>query len=102
MVVPKVFSHICTGAHVRRVQGDQGGVRALTEMKAVVPGNAVSVEQMNACTKAFPESRANRVARNAVTSMGVVNAARDQRAAREYRETFGVSLPCAKSVTHQD
>lgn len=77
-------------------------MHALTEMKAVVPGNAVCVEQMNACSEAFPESRANRVARNAVTSMGIVNAGRDQRAARVYRETFGVSLPCAKTVTHQD
>lgn len=57
---------------------------------------------IHGCTESFARSRANRIARNAVTSMGIANAARDQRAAREYRETFGVSLPCAKTVTHQD
>lgn len=68
----------------------------------VVPGSSVDTAYINECTERFSQSRANRIARNAVTSMGIASAARDQRAARAYRETFGVSLPCAKTVTHQD
>lgn len=74
----------------------------MTELEFTVPGSPVDVAQMNACSEAFSACRANRIARNAVTSTGIVNAARDQRAARSYRETFGVKLPCAKSITHQD
>lgn len=66
-----------------------------------VPGGAVDPERINALTEGFASSRANRIARNAVTSMGIAAAARDQRACRAYKDTYGVSLEAAKTVTHQ-
>ena len=66
-----------------------------------VPGGAVDPERINALTEGFASSRANRIARNAVTSMGIAAAARDQRACRAYKDTYGVSLDAAKTVTHQ-
>ena len=66
-----------------------------------VPGGAVDPGRINALTEGFASSRANRIARNAVTSMGIAAAARDQRACRAYKDTYGVSLDAAKTVTHQ-
>lgn len=66
-----------------------------------VPGGAVDPGRINALTEGFATSRANRIARNAVTSMGIAAAARDQRACRAYKDTYGVSLEAAKTVTHQ-
>ncbi len=62
----------------------------------------VDVEQMNALTEAFSQCRANRIARDAVTSAGIAGAARDPRACRAYHDTYGVALKTAKTVTHQD
>jgi bleomycin hydrolase len=49
----------------------------------------------------FSADRGNRVARNAVTSMDVMKAARDQSTLRTYHDTYGVSLKTAKTVTNQ-
>lgn len=68
----------------------------------LVPGGSVDKARIDALTDGFASSRANRIARNAVTSMGIAAAARDQRAVRAYKDTYGVSLKAAKTVTHQD
>ena len=69
--------------------------------KNVVPGAALEVERVDALTEAFGQDRANRVARNAVTSADVHKAARNPVTMRAYRDTFGVSLKAAKTVTNQ-
>lgn len=56
--------------------------------------NAVLVEQ-------FPQNRANRIARNSVTSMDVMAAARNPVAMRTYADTYGVSVRAPKTVTNQ-
>ena len=68
----------------------------------LVPGGFVDKARIDALTDGFASNRANRIARNAVTSMGIAAAARDQRAVRAYKDTYGVSLKAAKTVTHQD
>lgn len=65
----------------------------------LVPGGSVDKARIDALTDGFASSRANRIARNAVTSMGIAAAARDQRAVRAYKDTYGVSLKAAKTVT---
>lgn len=49
----------------------------------------------------FGESRANRVARNAVTSMNVMAAGRDVSRMRTYHDTYSVELPKPGDVTNQ-
>ena len=56
---------------------------------------------VNELTNEFASVRANRVARNAVTALNVVEASVDRRQARNYQDTFGVSLKTAKTVTGQ-
>lgn len=74
----------------------------MSEVTQVVPGCPVDVDHFTECTEVFAGSRANRIARNAVTSMGIANAARDQQSTRAYKDTYGISLKAAKTVTHQD
>lgn len=50
----------------------------------------------------FSRSRANRVARNAVTSDGIVKAARNPVALRAYQDTYAVKLRTATTVTNQE
>ena len=50
---------------------------------------------------AFGADRANRVARNAVTSADVMAAARDTTKMRTYSDTFGVTVPKTAEVTNQ-
>ena len=50
---------------------------------------------------AFGAERANRVARNAVTSMNVMAAARDYTRMRTYHDTYGVSIKRTGEVTNQ-
>ena len=71
------------------------------EAADVVPGAAVEAAVVDALTDAFGADRANAIARNAVTSMGVNKAARNPVAMRAYTDTFGVSLKAAKTVTNQ-
>lgn len=49
----------------------------------------------------FGTERANRVARNAVTSMNVMAAARDYTRMRTYHDTYGVSIKRVGEVTNQ-
>lgn len=49
----------------------------------------------------FSQERANRIARNAVTSMDVFAAARNPAAMRTYTDTYGVSVRTPKTVTNQ-
>lgn len=65
------------------------------------PGATLDVERVNELTEAFPAERANRIAKNAVTSSDVYKAARNPTAMRAYTDTFGVSLKAAKTVTNQ-
>ncbi|MGI6231167.1 MAG: aminopeptidase C [Tractidigestivibacter sp.] len=51
--------------------------------------------------KSFSADRANRVARNAVTSMNVMAAARDVSRMRTYHDTYGVMLAHTGNVTNQ-
>ncbi len=52
-------------------------------------------------TSDFPDERANRVARNAVTSSNLHAAARNVSTMRTYHDTFGVSRPHTGEVTNQ-
>ena len=49
----------------------------------------------------FSRERANRVARNSVTSMDVMAAARDISQMRTYHDTYGISIPKTGEVTNQ-
>ncbi len=51
--------------------------------------------------KSFSADRANRVARNAVTSAGVMAAARDISVMRGYSDTYGVMVPKTAKVCNQ-
>ena len=62
---------------------------------------AISPAAANDLTASFSADRANRVARNAVTSMNIHPAARNVSALRTYRDTFGVSRPRTGKVTNQ-
>ena len=61
----------------------------------------LDLSAVNELTNEFASVRANRVARNSVTALGVVEASVDRRQARNYQDTFGVSLKTAKTVTGQ-
>nr|WP_306792786.1 C1 family peptidase [Collinsella urealyticum] len=56
---------------------------------------------MQDLARTFSTDRANRIARNAVTTTGIVGAARDQRAVRSYTDTYGIELAAARTVTDQ-
>ena len=51
--------------------------------------------------KASGKDRANRIARNSVTSMDVMAAARDVTAMRSYTDTYGISIPKTGDITNQ-
>lgn len=65
------------------------------------PEGAIDPGASDALTASFSADRANRVARNAVTSMNVHPAARSVSALRTYRDTFSVSRPRTGKVTNQ-
>ena len=69
--------------------------------KAASPARAIQVEQVGELTKRFARSRANRIARNAVTADGVAKAARNPIAFRAYAKPFDVSLEAPTLVTNQ-
>lgn len=71
------------------------------ESRDRVPGAVLRHAAVDELTEAFGSDRANAVARNATTSMGVNKAARNPVAMRAYTDTFGVSLKSAKTVTNQ-
>lgn len=54
-----------------------------------------------ALVKKFAKSRGNRIARNAVTSMDVMAAARNPVAMRTYSDTYRVAVKAPKTVTNQ-
>ena len=62
---------------------------------------AVAPSASDELTRAFSKDRANRVARNAVTSMNVHAAARDVSRLRTYHDTFAVSRVRTGKVTNQ-
>lgn len=49
----------------------------------------------------FQASRANRIARNAVTAAGVMQAARDTSVMRTYHDTYGITVPKTAEITNQ-
>ena len=61
----------------------------------------VNPQWANEETAAFSADRANRVARNSVTSMGVSAAARDITTMRTYTDTYGVAVAKTGDVTNQ-
>lgn len=63
--------------------------------RSVSPTTAASLGE------GFAASRANRVARNAVTSSDVLKAARNPIAMRSYNDTYGISLRRPGAVTNQ-
>ena len=71
------------------------------ESRDRVPGAVLGHAAVDELTEAFGSDRANAVARNATTSMGVNKAARNPVAMRAYTDTFGVSLKSAKTDTNQ-
>lgn len=62
---------------------------------------SVDTEWAKERNAAFGKERANRVARNAVTSADVMAAARDTTKMRTYSDTFGVTVPKTAEVTNQ-
>lgn len=69
--------------------------------REVIPGAVLEQGRVNGLTAEFGSKRANRIARNAVTSADVNKAARNPVTMRTYTDTFGVSLNSAKTVTNQ-
>ena len=69
-------------------------------MTDYTPG-AIAPERADELTASFSANRANRVARNAVTSMNVHAAARDVTTMRTYHDTFAVSRTRTGKVTNQ-
>ncbi len=69
-------------------------------MTDYTPG-AIAPERADELTASFSADRANRVARNAVTSMNVHAAARDVTTMRTYHDTFAVSRARTGKVTNQ-
>ena len=67
----------------------------------VVPGTPVDPGRAAKLSRDFAESRANRIARNAVTSSDVLKAARNPTAMRAYRDTYGISRRRTGKVTNQ-
>ena len=65
--------------------------------------NTTEVERdwSDGLVSSFSQDRANRVARNSVTSANVIPAARNVSAMRTYHDTFGVSRPRTGEVTNQ-
>ena len=55
-----------------------------------VASDELDLSAVNELTNEFASVRANRVARNSVTALGVVEASVDRRRARNYQDTFGV------------
>ena len=78
--------------------GDERDVRIDDGM---LTGEPIATAWESELAGSFGHDRANRVARNAVTSMDVMKAARDPQALRRYHDTYGVSLKAAKTVTNQ-
>lgn len=62
---------------------------------------SISPETVSQLAQDFSASRANRIARNAVTSSDVLKAARNPTTMRTYVDTFGVSRARAGAVTNQ-
>ena len=65
------------------------------------PEDAISAERIGELTESFSADRANRVARNAVTSSDVNKAARNPCAMRAYRDTYSVSIKRVGKVCNQ-
>lgn len=78
---------------------EENGARHLIKVQDASPVEPTLAATMGA---AFAGDRANAVARNAVTSMDVLAAARNPTAMRTYSDTYGVSLPRTGEVTHQN
>ncbi|MGI6755267.1 MAG: aminopeptidase C [Atopobiaceae bacterium] len=64
------------------------------------PG-ALSADWARELAGSFSEDRANRVARNAVTSDGIMAAARDLAKMRTYHDTYGISRAKTGDITNQ-
>ena len=62
---------------------------------------AVSRSQTARQSASFGRDRANRIARNSVTSMDVMAAARNPVSMRTYEDTYGVAVRAPKTVTNQ-
>lgn len=61
----------------------------------------ISCSWADGLTRDFPKERANRVARNSVTSMDVMAAARDISKMRAYTDTYGIAIPKTGDITNQ-
>lgn len=61
----------------------------------------LSHEWAATCFNSFTSNRANRIARNAVTSMDVMAAARDISVMPTYHDTFGIKLKHTGDITNQ-
>lgn len=70
-------------------------------MSVDTASTAIIPKQVSEFSRVFSESRANRIARNAVTSSDIVKAARNPSAMRTYRDTYGISRKRTGQVTNQ-
>ena len=65
------------------------------------PDNALIPAQVSDFARMFSGNRANRIARNAVTSSDVLKAARNPTTMRTYHDTYGISRKRTGQVTNQ-
>ena len=75
--------------------------RCYADAPAAGDGFAISPAWAAEHALAFPQERANRVARNSVTYSNVMAAARDASRMRTYTDTYGVAVPKTGDVTNQ-
>lgn len=64
-------------------------------------GKAIDPDWVAQEASDFASSRANRIARNAVTATNVMQAACDTSAMRTYHDTYGISVPKTAEITNQ-
>ena len=66
-----------------------------------IPASSLNFEWAQKQNDVFITNRANKIARNAVTSMDVMPAARDITTMRSYHDTYGITIPKTGDVTNQ-
>lgn len=70
-------------------------------MAQVSSHNTLSAAWAKQQNRRFTKQRANKIARNAVTSMDIMSAARDISTMRTYTDTYGIAIPKVGEITNQ-
>ena len=79
----------------------QGAATPSADNTNKIPASSLNFEWAQKQNDAFITKRANKIARNAVTSMDVMPAARDITTMRSYHDTYGITIPKTGDVTNQ-